>query len=175
METTAPSAQSGHVLEETKRALSISADDMDKLLDRVTDRIQTLSPHDDLHALVTDFRGFIQRGNIVDLAIGMIMGTSFTAILQSLVVDILSPILSLVSTRSLGNYYAVIKCPESHKDCSSEVWETPLMARDAGCITMNYGLFIENVVRFFINAVFLYFAVKRGALAASLVLFNANS
>ncbi|GMF30209.1 unnamed protein product [Phytophthora lilii] len=147
--------------EKSDRALSISADDVERVLNKVTNHIQSISPQDDLHALVTDFKSFIQRGNIVDLAIGMIMGTSFTAILQSLVVDILSPILSLVSTRSLGNYYAVARCPDHHKDCDSDSWETPQMARDSGAITINYGLFIENVVRFFINAIFLYFAVKR--------------
>ncbi|KAE8999703.1 hypothetical protein PF010_g15078 [Phytophthora fragariae] len=166
METAPPvapapnSKQNGAVLDDTKR-VSISADDVEKLLDKVTTQIQSISPQDELDALVTDFKGFIQRGNIVDLAIGMIMGTSFTAILQSLVVDILSPILSLVSTRSLANYYAVARCPNDRKDCSSDTWETPQMARDHGAITVNYGLFIENVVRFFINAIFLYFAVKR--------------
>ncbi|KAE8877556.1 hypothetical protein PF005_g15463 [Phytophthora fragariae] len=149
METAPPvapapnSKQNGAVLDDTKR-VSISADDVEKLLDKVTTQIQSISPQDELDALVTDFKGFIQRGNIVDLAIGMIMGTSFTAILQSLVVDILSPILSLVSTRSLANYYAVARCPNDRKDCSSDTWETPQMARDHGAITVNYGLHRER-------------------------------
>ncbi|KAG7392345.1 hypothetical protein PHYPSEUDO_000753 [Phytophthora pseudosyringae] len=53
---------------------------------------------------------------------------------------------------------------DNHKDYDSDLWETPQMARDSGAITVNYGLFINNVVRFLIYAVFFYFAVKRAML-----------
>ncbi|KAL4106283.1 hypothetical protein PRIC1_004334 [Phytophthora ramorum] len=56
------------------------------------------------------------------------------------------------------------RCPNNHKDCNSDSWETPSQARDSGAITVNYGLFIENVGRFFVNALFLYFAVKRAVM-----------
>ncbi|RLN20507.1 hypothetical protein BBJ28_00005430 [Nothophytophthora sp. Chile5] len=150
-------------LAHTKPSLLVTPEDLEELLRHITDRVQTLAPpREDIHALFTDFRSFLQRGNIVDLAIGMIMGSSFTAILQSLVVDVLSPVLSLLSTRSLANYYIVARCPMDRKDCSNSTWETAVQARDAGAVTVNYGLFIENVLRFFVNALFLYFAVKRG-------------
>ncbi|KAG6951739.1 hypothetical protein JG687_00013427, partial [Phytophthora cactorum] len=82
-------------------------------------------------ALLTDFQDFIQQGNMIDMAVGLILGSSFSAILDSLVVDIMSPIISLVT------------------------------AREDGAVTINYGLFVENAVTFLINAVFLFFAVKK--------------
>ncbi|KAG7398090.1 hypothetical protein PHYBOEH_011724 [Phytophthora boehmeriae] len=133
--TTSSTTQKEPQLTHSKQPLTIKADDVDEVLQKVAVHLKAIAPHEDIRALVADFKNFIRRGNIVDLAIGMIMGTSFTAILQSLVQDILSPILSLMSTR--------------------------------GAITINYGLFFENVVHFFINALFLYFAVKRATLVIS--------
>ncbi|KAF4323973.1 hypothetical protein BBO99_00002158 [Phytophthora kernoviae] len=82
-------------------------------------------------ALLADFQEFIQQGNMLNMAVGLILGSSFSVILNSLVVDILSPIISLFA------------------------------ARDAGAVTINYGLFLENVMNFIINALFLFFAVKK--------------
>ncbi|CAI5712228.1 hypothetical protein KXD40_009552 [Peronospora effusa] len=82
-------------------------------------------------ALLTDFQEFIQQGNMLNMAVGLILGSSFSSILNSLVVDILSPIISLFT------------------------------ARDAGAVTINYGLFLENIMNFFINAIFLFCAVKK--------------
>ncbi|KAE8983989.1 hypothetical protein PR003_g24594 [Phytophthora rubi] len=96
-------------------------------------RMQDIATHEleSSRALLSDFQDFIQQGNMLDLAVGLILGSRFSAILNSLVVDIVSPITSLLS------------------------------ARDAGAVTINYGLFVENVTDFLINAVFLFFAVKK--------------
>ncbi|KUF80114.1 Large-conductance mechanosensitive channel [Phytophthora nicotianae] len=82
-------------------------------------------------ALLTDFHDFIQQGNMIEMAVGLILGSSFSVILDSLVVDVMSPIISLVTTR------------------------------EDGAVTINYGLFVENAMTFLINAIFLFFAVKK--------------
>ncbi|KAG7392346.1 hypothetical protein PHYPSEUDO_000754 [Phytophthora pseudosyringae] len=126
-------------------------------------RVQEFSmPHvDGVRAMLGDFQDFIQQGNMIDLAVGLILGSSFSAILNSFVVDVLSPILSLFSERSLANYYWPARCPTSAAGCTGKTWETWKQARDAGAVTVNYGLFLENVMNFLINAMFLFFAVKK--------------
>ncbi|KAE8981845.1 hypothetical protein PR002_g23699 [Phytophthora rubi] len=111
-------------------------------------RMQDIATHEleSSRALLSDFQDFIQQGNMLDLAVGLILGSRFSAILNSLVVDIVSPITSLLSERSLANFYWPLRCPAT---------------RDAGAVTINYGLFVENVTDFLINAVFLFFAVKK--------------
>lgn len=116
---------------------------------------------DGVRAMIGDFQDFIQQGNMIDLAVGLILGSSFSAILNSFVVDILSPILSLFSERSLANYYWPARCPVGAIGCTGKTWETWKQARDSGAVTINYGLFIENVMNFLINALFLFFAVKK--------------
>ncbi|KAG2770728.1 hypothetical protein PC129_g8612 [Phytophthora cactorum] len=140
------------------------------------DRMQEFANRELLtsRALLTDFQDFIQQGNMIDMAVGLILGSSFSAILDSLVVDIMSPIISLVTVsilspiirhspadRSLANYYWAVSCPTSATECTNETWETWKKAREDGAVTINYGLFVENAVTFLINAVFLFFAVKK--------------
>ncbi|KAG7392349.1 hypothetical protein PHYPSEUDO_000757 [Phytophthora pseudosyringae] len=129
-------------------------------------------------ALLSDFQDFIQQGNMIDLAVGLILGSSFSAILNSLVGDIMSPIISLFAVsilspiirlspeRSLSNYYWALRCPTSASGCTSETWATwqqvpSSTAREDGAVTINYGQFVENAMTFLINAIFLFFAVKK--------------
>ncbi|ETK95425.1 hypothetical protein L915_01641, partial [Phytophthora nicotianae] len=60
-----------------------------------------------------------------------------------------------------ANYYWVVWCPTSATGCTSETWETWKQAREDGAVTINYGLFVENAMTFLINAIFLFFAVKK--------------
>ncbi|KAE9351446.1 hypothetical protein PF008_g5940 [Phytophthora fragariae] len=126
-------------------------------------RMQDIATHEleSSRALLSDFQDFIQQGNMLDLAVGLILGSRFSAILNSLVVDIVSPITSLLSERSLDNFYWPLRCPASAIGCTNQTWETWKQARDAGAVTINYGLFVENVTDVLINAVFLFFAVKK--------------
>ncbi|CAH0485180.1 unnamed protein product [Peronospora farinosa] len=112
-------------------------------------------------ALLTDFQEFIQQGNMLNMAVGLILGSSFSSILNSLVVDILSPIISLFTARGIANHYWLLRCPSTTRGCSSDSWQTWKEARDAGAVTINYGLFLENIMNFFINAIFLFCAVKK--------------
>ncbi|ETP53431.1 hypothetical protein F442_01662 [Phytophthora nicotianae P10297] len=127
------------------------------------DRMQEFANRELLtsRALLTDFHDFIQQGNMIEMAVGLILGSSFSVILDSLVVDVMSPIISLVTNRSLANYYWVVWCPTSATGCTSETWETWKQAREDGAVTINYGLFVENAMTFLINAIFLFFAVKK--------------
>ncbi|TYZ63538.1 hypothetical protein PybrP1_010178 [[Pythium] brassicae (nom. inval.)] len=132
------------------------------LLREAVYRLQMYAPPiESVRTVLDDFQDFIQQGNMIDLAIGLILGKAFTDILNSFVLDILSPIISLFSERSIANYFFVARCPASIPHCTDTTWETWKQARDAGAVTINYGLFLENVVNFIINAIFLYVAIKK--------------
>ncbi|RLN20514.1 hypothetical protein BBJ28_00005428 [Nothophytophthora sp. Chile5] len=103
-------------------------------------RVQELSmPHvDGMRAMLGDFQDFIQQGNMIDLAVGLILGSSFSAILNSFVVDILSPIISLFSVFELvfkRNVVVKKQCPYCKefikgaatrcKDCGSDISSPP--------------------------------------------------
>lgn len=96
-----------------------------------------------------DFKAFISRGNVIDMAVGIIVGAAFTGIVNSLVNDLLMPPLGLL----LGG----IDFSGHFISLTGVDYPTLKAAQDAGAATLNYGLFINAVIRFFIvaGAVFL--------------------
>ena len=100
--------------------------------------------------VVTDFKKFINKGNVIDLAAGIIIGTAFTAIVNSLVNDIVMPLISRMINFDLTSAKTVLR-----EEVLDEEGEVVIKA-----ITLNYGSFIQNVINFFIIALAIYVAVK---------------
>jgi large conductance mechanosensitive channel len=101
-----------------------------------------------------EFRTFIMRGNVVDLAIGIMIGAAFTAIVGSLVKDILTPPIGiLLGGLDLSNFFLVLKGDHSV--------QTLKQATDAGAVTLNYGLFINAILNFLIIAFVLFLVVRQ--------------
>src|SRR3954451_24083812 len=87
-----------------------------------------------------EFREFAMRGNVIDLAVGVIIGAAFTTIVNSLVNDILMPPLGLaIGGVDFSNFFLVLK---------GESYATLDAAQKAGAVTLNYGLFLNAVLRF---------------------------
>ncbi len=95
--------------------------------------------------IIAEFKAFISRGNVVDLAVGIIIGSAFTAIVNSLVKDIVMPLVGIL----IGGI-----------DFSSLKWEIVKATAAKEAVTLNYGVFIQNVVNFFIIALVVFFMVK---------------
>ena len=107
--------------------------------------------------LINDFKDFISQGNVVDLAIGIIIGSAFSTIVNSVVENLLMPPLGLL----LGNVdftdlYIVLKQGEQKLPPGTALQ----MARDAGAVTFNYGQFLTDLVSFLILALGVFFIVK---------------
>ena len=103
-----------------------------------------------------EFRKFVMRGSVLDLAVGVIIGAAFNVIVKSLVDDILMPPIGLLLGRvDFGNLFLVLKMG----DPSGPYW-TLADARAAGAVTMNYGLFVNTVVSFVITAFAIFMLVK---------------
>ena len=99
-----------------------------------------------------EFRAFILRGNVVDLAVGIIIGAAFTAIVGSLVKDIFNPIIGLlVGGVDFSNWFVTLKGPHT---------ETLDAARAAGAVTVNVGLFLNAVIQFLIVATVVFWLVR---------------
>jgi large conductance mechanosensitive channel len=104
--------------------------------------------------MIREFRDFIAKGNVMDLAVGIIIGAAFTAIVNSLVADIINPIIGLIiGGVDFSNLYWVM---------SGEVPETAGLqtARDSGAAVFAYGAFITAVIEFLIVAWVVFLLVK---------------
>lgn len=103
-------------------------------------------------AWVQDFQSFIMRGNVIDLAVGIIIGAAFTGIVGSLVKDILNPILGLlVGGIDFTNIFITLK--GTHAATLAE-------AQKAGAVTINIGVFINAVINFLIVAFAVFWLVR---------------
>jgi len=104
---------------------------------------------------VKEFRDFAVKGNMVDLAIGVIIGAAFGAIVSSLVDDVFMPIIGLIiGGVDFSNLFIVLSNPEG------VVVRSVAEAEAAGVSTLNIGLFINAVVKFLIVAFVLFLVVK---------------
>ncbi len=101
---------------------------------------------------VDEFKTFIARGNVMDLAVGVIIGAAFGTIVSSLVADVINPIIGLV----LGGVdFTNIFIPLNHQQ-----YATLELAKKAGAPTINIGVFINAVINFIIMAFVIFWMVK---------------
>lgn len=99
-----------------------------------------------------EFREFAMRGNVLDMAVGIIIGVAFGAIVTSLVNDIIMPPIGL----AIGN----IDFSELFINLSGGTYATLAAAKEAGAVTINYGVFINTIINFIIIAFVLFLIVR---------------
>jgi large conductance mechanosensitive channel len=101
---------------------------------------------------VDEFRAFIMRGNVIDLAVGIIIGVAFTAVVNSLVKDIVTPIIGLiVGGIDFTNIFVTLKGPSA---------PTLADAQKAGAVTLNIGVFLNAVIQFVIVSFAIFWLIK---------------
>ena len=101
---------------------------------------------------LSEFKAFILRGNVVDLAVGIIVGAAFTGVVSSLVKDVFTPLLGLlVGGVDFSNLFITLK---------GEHLATLDAAQKAGAVTINIGLFLNAVISFLIIAFVIFWVVK---------------
>ena len=109
--------------------------------------------------MLKEFKAFIMRGNVLDLAVGFIMGGAFGTIVKSLVDDVIMPPIGLaLGNLDFTNLFVLLKPGEK----APPPYTTIAQAHDAGAVTVNYGQFINNVITFIIIA-FAVFLIVRAA------------
>jgi large conductance mechanosensitive channel len=103
-----------------------------------------------------EFRDFAMRGSVVDMAVGIIIGAAFGAIVKSLVDDVLMPPIGLLLGQvDFSNLFVVLR-----EGATAGPYASLAAAKAAGAVTVNYGLFINSVISFVIVA-FAVFALIR--------------
>lgn len=101
---------------------------------------------------IGEFRAFIMRGNVVDLAVGIIIGVAFTGVVNSLVKDIFTPLIGLVvGGIDFTNIFVTLKGPHV---------STLADAQKAGAVTLNIGVFINAVIQFLIVSFAIFWLIK---------------
>lgn len=100
-----------------------------------------------------EFKEFITRGNVIDLAVGVIIGAAFGKIVTSLVEDIIMPPVGLLLGKvDFANLFITL---------SGEQYNTLAEAKKAGAATINYGQFINTIVNFLIIALCIFLVIKQ--------------
>lgn len=103
--------------------------------------------------MLREFKEFVMRGNMVDLAVGLILGAAFGKIVTSLVTDILMPPIGLVLGRvDFANLFITL---------TGARYPTVQAAKVAGAPTINYGLFINTIIDFIIVAFVIFLVVRQ--------------
>ncbi|MDX2100941.1 MAG: large conductance mechanosensitive channel protein MscL [Alphaproteobacteria bacterium] len=106
--------------------------------------------------MIDEFKAFISRGNVLDLAVGIIIGAAVTAIVTSLVNDLLMPPLGLlIGGVDFSNIFITLKSAPA-----GGPFATVEEAQKAGAVTMNVGLFINACIKFLIVAFAVFILVK---------------
>ncbi len=104
--------------------------------------------------MLKEFQEFIARGSVIDLAVGVVVGAAFTAIVNSLVNDILMPPLGLIiGGIDFSNFFVTLKGAGGYPSLEA--------AKAAGAVTLNYGQFVNAVIRFLIVAFAIFIIIKQ--------------
>lgn len=102
--------------------------------------------------MLKEFKEFISKGSVMDLAIGVIIGGAFSKIVSSLVDDIIMPLVGLLlGGADISNYFVTL---------DGGKYATLAEAQEAGAATLNYGVFINRIIDFLIIAFVLFLIIK---------------
>lgn len=106
--------------------------------------------------MLKEFKEFAIKGNMLDMAVGIIIGVAFGTIIKSLVDDILMPPIGmLLGGVDFSDLFVTLR-----QGSMAGPYATLAAAKEAGAVTMNYGLFINGVISFLIIAFAVFFVVK---------------
>ena len=103
--------------------------------------------------MLKEFKAFAMRGNVLDMAVGIIIGAAFGKIITSLVSDVLMP--------PLGRVLGKVDFSSLFLNISGTSYETLAQAKAAGAATINYGLFLNTVIDFLIVAFVIFMLVRQ--------------
>jgi large conductance mechanosensitive channel len=103
--------------------------------------------------LMDEFKQFVMRGNVIDMAVGVIIGGAFGKIVASMVSDIVMP--------PIGVLLGKVDFSSLYINMSGKVYSSLSEAQKAGAPTLNYGLFLNNVINFLIVASVIFILIKQ--------------
>lgn len=106
--------------------------------------------------IIDEFKQFLMRGNLIDMAVGIVVGVSFSKIVDSLVKDIIMPPLGLILGKiDFSNLFLVL-----HDGATSGPYSSLKMAQDSGALVLNVGTFLNALISFVIVGFAVFLLVK---------------
>ena len=106
--------------------------------------------------MLKEFKAFAMRGNVIDMAVGIVIGAAFGSIIGTLVSDVLMPPIGLLlGNVDFSNLFIVLK-----EGKIAGPYATVAAAKGAGAVTLNYGLFVNTVINFLIVAFAIFFLIR---------------
>jgi len=106
--------------------------------------------------MLKEFRDFALRGNVVDMAVGIIIGAAFGTIVKSLVDDVIMPPIGLLlGGVDFANFFVLLKA-----GAPAGPYASLADAQAAGAVTINYGVFVNAVISFLIVALVIFFLIR---------------
>ncbi|MEK7309068.1 MAG: large-conductance mechanosensitive channel protein MscL [Nitrospirota bacterium] len=106
--------------------------------------------------MLKEFKEFAMRGNVVDMAVGIIIGAAFGTIISSLVSDVIMPPIGLLlGNVDFSNLFAVLK-----EGSAAGPYASIVDAKKAGAVTINYGLFVNTIISFLIIAFAIFIMIS---------------
>jgi large conductance mechanosensitive channel len=104
-------------------------------------------------SMIKEFKEFALKGNVIDLAVGVVIGAAFGKIVSSMVDDLLMPVIGVIlGKRDFSNLFVTL---------SGGHYDTLAQAKAAGAATLNYGLFINAVIQFLIVAFAIFLVIRQ--------------
>jgi large conductance mechanosensitive channel len=106
--------------------------------------------------MLKEFKEFAVKGNVVDMAVGIVIGAAFGAIVKSFVADVIMPPIGiLLGDIDFANLFLVLK-----EGISPPPYISQAAAQEAGAVTLNYGVFVNSIVSFVIIAFAVFFVIR---------------
>ena len=106
--------------------------------------------------MLKEFKEFAMRGNVVDMAVGIIIGVAFGSIVNSLVTDVIMPPIGLLLGKvDFTNLYAILQ-----EGVLAGPYGSLIEAQEAGAVTLNYGVFINTIISFLIVAFAVFLLIR---------------
>ncbi|PZO87815.1 MAG: large conductance mechanosensitive channel protein MscL [Micavibrio aeruginosavorus] len=103
--------------------------------------------------MLQEFKKFIARGNVFDMAVGIVMGAAFTAIVNSAVADLVMPVIGVITSGvDFGDKFFAL---------NGESYTTLAAAKEAGAPVITYGVFVNAVINFFIVSFVIFMMIKQ--------------
>jgi large conductance mechanosensitive channel len=106
-------------------------------------------------ALLKEFREFAMRGNVLDLAVGVIIGGAFNTVVRSLTTDILMPPIELLRAGEFADLYVILR-----PGAEPPPYASLAIAKEAGAVTLNFGAFVDALFVFVLTAIALFLVVR---------------
>jgi large conductance mechanosensitive channel len=107
--------------------------------------------------MLKEFKEFAVRGSVVDMAVGIIIGAAFGSIVTSFVSDVIMPPIGLLLGKvDFSNFFVVLR-----SGATPGPYETVAAAKQAGAVTLNYGLFVNTIISFLIIAFAVFLVIKQ--------------